>query len=149
MAYTQDGARPRAVFSGTFDDQIAADNPVRVMGLFVDNLDLAGVGFDKVTPAATGRPPYHPRMMAKLFLYGYVNGIASSRYLERACGHNLELIWLLDGLRPSFKTIAGFRKKNHKALSTVCHEFVTFCRQYGLYRRELAVMDDEAQASLF
>lgn len=93
------------------DDYVGEDNPVRAIDAFVDMLDLASLGFD-VAPEATGRPGYHPSTMLKLYLYGYFNQVQSSRRLERECGRNLELIWLMGRLKPDFKTIADFRRDN-------------------------------------
>ena len=94
-----------------FDDYVKEDNPVRVIDAFVDALNLAELGFD-VVPEAIGKPGYHPALMLKLYLYGYLNQIQSSRRLERECGRNIELIWLASRLAPDFKTIADFRKNN-------------------------------------
>ncbi len=130
-----------ALFAVTLDERVAADNAVRVIDRFVDKLDLLELGFGKVVAAATGRPPYHPGMMLKLFVYGYLNQIRSSRRLERECGRNQELQWLLRDLRPDFKTIANFRRDNAAAWSGVCARFVDFCRRAGLYGGELVAVD--------
>ncbi len=130
-----------ALFGETLDDRIAADNAVRVIDLFVDGLDLLELGFGKVMAAATGRPAYHPGMMLKLYVYGYVNQIRSSRRLEKEAGRNVELMWLLEDLRPDFKTIANFRKDNLAGLSAACRSFVHFCRGQGLYGGELVAVD--------
>lgn len=107
------------------DDYVDADNPVRVIDAFVDMLDLATVGFN-VEPEATGRPGYHPATMLRLYLYGYLNQVQSSRKLERECGRNLERIWLLGRLKPDFKTIADFRRDNGPAIRKVCRQFIGF-----------------------
>jgi transposase len=105
------------------DDFIDESNPVRVIDAFVEALDLAGMSFDGVTPAATGRPSYHPSVLLKLYIYGYLNRVQSSRRLEREAGRNLEVMWLLGRLAPDHKTIADFRKDNGLALRKVCARF--------------------------
>src|SRR4249920_217491 len=99
-----------ALFPERLDDYIAEDNPVRVIDVFVDELDLGELGFDGMQPAETGRPAYHPRTVLKIYIYGYLNRIQSSRRLERETQRNVELIWLTERLMPDFKTIADFRK---------------------------------------
>jgi transposase len=110
------------------DDFIGESNPVRVIGVFVDALDLAEMGFDGVDPAATGRPAYHPSVLLKLHIYGYLNRVQSSRRLEREAGRNVELKWLLSRLAPDHKTIADFRKDNRLALRKICARFIELCR---------------------
>ena len=110
---------------------IAADNPVRVVDAFIDALDLKELGF-AVTPEPTGRPGYHPAAMLKIYLYGYLNQVQSSRRLERECQRNLELIWLTGSLAPDFKTIADFRRDNGPAIRSVCRRFVALCRNLHL-----------------
>ena len=114
------------------DDWIDEENPVRAIDAFVDALDLAGLGFDGVEPAATGRPAFHPSVLLKLYIYGYLNRVQSSRRLEREAGRNLELLWLLGRLVPDHKTIADFRKDYGDALRQVCAQFVALCREMGL-----------------
>ena len=114
------------------DDWIDEENPVRVIDAFVDALDLASLGFNGVEPAATGRPAFHPSVLLKLYIYGYLNRVQSSRRLEREAARNLELLWLLGRLVPDHKTIADFRKDNGPALRQVCAHFVGLCRQMGL-----------------
>ena len=114
------------------DDFIDEDNPVRVIDAFVDTLDLAELGFGGMEPAATGRPSYHPSVLLKLYIYGYLNRVQSSRRLEREAGRNVEAMWLLGRLAPDHKTIADFRKDNGVALRKVCAHFVELCRQLGL-----------------
>ena len=114
-----------------FDDYVEDDNPVRVVDAFVDTLDLAALDFD-VEPEATGRPGYHPATMLKIYVYGYLNQVQSSRRLERECGRNLELIWLTGRLAPDFKTIADFRRDNGPAIRKVCAQFVALCRSLHL-----------------
>ena len=114
------------------DDFIDESNPVRVIDAFVDALDLGELGFDGVIPEATGRPSYHPSLLLKLYIYGYLNRVQSSRRLEREAGRNVEVMWLLGRLVPDHKTIADFRKDNGPALRKVCARFVELCREMGL-----------------
>ena len=129
------------LFPEALDDYIAQDNPVRFIDAFVDSLDLQGLGFTHALPAETGRPPYHPGTLLKLYVYGYLNRIRSSRLLEKEAGRNLELVWLLGKLTPDFKTIADFRKDNRKAIRQVCRAFVLLCRDQGLFGGELVAID--------
>jgi len=122
-------ARTQAtLFPERLDDYITEENPVRVIDVFIDSLNLSGLGF-KTIPAITGRPAYHPGTMLKLYVYGYLNRIQSSRRLEREAGRNVELMWLLGRLAPDFKTIADFRKDNPKGIRLVCRDFVLICRK--------------------
>jgi transposase len=123
------------------DDYVAADNPVRFIDVFVDGLDLATLGFARVVPEATGRPGYAPGDLLKLYIYGYLNRVRSSRRLEAETHRNLEVIWLLRHLRPDFKTIADFRRDNRAAFRSVFREFVLLCRQLDLFGRELLAVD--------
>ena len=120
------------LFPALLDDYVAEDNPVRAVDVFVDGLDLDKLGFVGVQPLDTGRPGYHPGMMLKLYIYGYLNRVPSSRRLERECQRNIEMIWLTGQLAPDFKTIADFRKDNGKAIREVCREFVALCRKLNL-----------------
>jgi transposase len=120
------------LFPYRLDDYVAEDNPARVVDVFVDELDLAALGFGGVEPQATGRPAYHPGTMLKIYLYGYLNRVQSSRRLERECQRNVQLIWLTGRLMPDFKTIADFRKSNGAAIRKVCREFVVLCRRIDL-----------------
>lgn len=129
------------LFPEVLDDFIPAEHPVRVVDAFVDSLDLQALDFAKVEPAATGRPPYHPGDLLKLYVYGYLNQVRSSRRLERESQRNVELLWLLNRLRPDFKTIADFRKENPKAIVGVCRAFVRFCHEQALYGAELIAID--------
>jgi len=129
------------LFPEALDDYIAQDNPVRFIDAFVDSLGLQGLGFTRAIPAETGRPPYHPGDLLRLYVYGYLNRIRSSRLLEREAGRNLELVWLLGKLTPDFKTIADFRKDNRKAMRQVCRAFVLLCRDQGLFGGELVAID--------
>ena len=123
------------------DDYVAEDNPVRVVDVFVDELDLKGLGFEGMTPAATGRPAYHPAMLLKLYVYGYLNKVQSSRRLEREAQRNVELMWLTGRLAPDHKTIADFRRENGPAIQAACAQFVVLCRQLGLFGSALVAID--------
>ena len=123
------------------DDYIAETNPVRVVDVFVDELELGKLGFQGVEPLATGRPAYHPAAMLKIYIYGYLNRIQSSRRLERETQRNVELMWLTGRLMPDFKTIANFRKDNGKAIRSVCRQFVVLCQQLGLFSEALVAID--------
>jgi len=123
--------RQRGCFQNTWRTT-SQDNPVRVIDVFVDELDLAGLGFKGVQAASTGRPGYQPGSMLKLYLYGCLNQVQSSRRLEREARRNTELMWLLGKLAPDFKTIADFRRDNGEALRAACAAFVAICRQAGL-----------------
>jgi transposase/uncharacterized small protein (DUF1192 family) len=120
------------LFRASLEDYLTEDNPVRAVDVFVDSLDLRALGFTSVDPLETGRPGYHPATMLKLYVYGYLNRIPSSRRLERECQRNLELIWLTGKLAPDFKTIADFRKDFGEAIRNVCREFVVICRKLAL-----------------
>src|SRR5579864_3566383 len=123
------------------DDFIDESNPVRVIDAFVDVLDLAEMSFEGVEPAATGRPSYHPSVLLKLYIYGYLNRVQSSRRLEREAGRNVEVMWLLGRLTPDHKTIADFRKDNGLALRKVCARFVELCREMGLLATASVAID--------
>ena len=123
------------------DDWIDEENAVRAIDAFVDALDLANLGFDGVEPAGTGRPAFHPSVLLKLYIYGYLNRVQSSRRLEREAGRNLELLWLLGRLAPDHKTIANFRKDNGSALRQVCAQFVELCGRMGLLTKASVVID--------
>jgi transposase len=123
------------------EDWVDEDNPVQVIEAFVEALDLPALGFGGATPANTGRPAYHPAALLKLYIYGYLNRVQSSRRLEREAGRNVELMWLLGRLVPDHKTIADFRKDNGRALRQVCVRFVALCRQMGLLAGGTVVVD--------
>jgi len=123
------------------EDWISEDNPVRVIDVFVDGLDLGEMAFEGVDPAVTGRPAYHPSVLLKLYIYGYLNRVQSSRRLEREAGRNLEVLWLLGRLAPDHKTIADFRKDNGPALRKVCARFVELCRDMGLLATTSVAID--------
>jgi transposase len=120
------------LFPECLDDWIDEDNPVRVIDAFVDRLDLSALGFEGVEPAETGRPAYHPSVLLKLYVYGYLNRVQSSRRLEREAGRNVEVMWLLGRLVPDHKTVADFRKDSGHAIRKVCARFVELCREMGL-----------------
>lgn len=122
------------------DDYVDENSCVRAIDAFSDMLDLAALGFN-VQPAATGRPGYHPGLMLRIYLYGYLNQVQSSRRLERECGRNLELIWLTGRLKPDFKTIADFRKDNGPAIRRVCQQFVALCRNMDLLDSDVVAID--------
>lgn len=130
-----------ALFPETLDDFICADHPVRVIDAFVDSLDLNALEFSSVVAADTGRPGYHPADLLKLYVYGYLNQLRSSRRLERECTRNIEVLWLLNRLTPSFKTIADFRAEHPKAIVGVCRRFTCFCREQGLFDAQLVAID--------
>src|SRR5271154_2034708 len=129
------------LFLALLDDYVAEDNPVRAVDVFVDGLDLDKLGFVGVQPLDTGRPGYHPRVLLKIYIYGYLNRVPSSRRLERECQRNIELIWLTGHLAPDFKTIADFRKDNSKAIGEVCRAFVALCRELDLLSEGSVAID--------
>ncbi len=130
-----------ALFPESLDDYIAEDNPVRAIEVFVNELDLGGLGFEGIEPEATGRPAYHPTTLLKIYIYGYFNRIQSSRRLERETQRNVELIWLTGRLSPDFKTIADFRKDNGPAIRRVCSQFVLLCRKLNLFSEAVVAID--------
>src|SRR5207245_866166 len=123
------------------EDYVEAENPVRVVEVFIDGLDLGALGFVGVDPAATGRPSYHPAVLLKLYIYGYLNRIQSSRRLEREAQRNVELMWLTGRLMPDFKTIANFRKDNGPAIRNVCRQFIVLCRKLDLFTEAIVAID--------
>src|SRR5271167_2999415 len=123
------------------DDYVTEDNPVRVVEVFIDELDLGALGFAGVQPASTGRPAYHPSTLLKIYLYGYLNRVQSSRRLEREAQRNIELMWLTGRLAPDFKTIANFRRDNGAAIRAVCGQFVELCRRLNLFTKALVAID--------
>src|SRR5262245_49421467 len=129
------------MFPASLEDYINQDNPVRAIDAFVDGLDLRKLGFTNIDPLETGRPGYHPATMLKLYIYGYVNRIPSSRRLERECQRNLELIWLTGKLAPDFKTIADFRKDFGEPIRKVGREFVATCRKLDLLSQASVAID--------
>jgi transposase len=129
------------LFPEMLDDYIAEDNHVRVIEAFIDELELGRLGFSGVEPQATGRPAYHPAVLLKIYVYGYLNRVQSSRRLERETQRNVELMWLTGRLRPDFKTIADFRKDNGEAIRAVCREFIVLCRQLNLFSEAIVAID--------
>jgi transposase len=133
--------RQATLLPDCLEDYVSDDNPVRVIEAFVDGLDLKALGFEGVEPEATGRPGYHPAAMLKIYLYGYLNRIPSSRRLERETQRNMELMWLTGRLMPDFKTIADFRKDNGPAIRAVCMQFVILCRRLNLFTQAIVAID--------
>ncbi|MGB8509874.1 MAG: IS1182 family transposase [Pyrinomonadaceae bacterium] len=142
MSYIRGADRSEVLlFLEALDDYMADDNPVRFIDAFVVSLDLVELGFARATPAATGRPAYDPADLLKLYIYGYLNRVRSSRMLEREAGRNVEVMWLLSKLTPDFKTIADFRKDNLAAIKAVCREFTLLCKKLELFGGELIAID--------
>ena len=129
------------LFPEYLEDWIDEDNTVRVIDVFVDELDLGELGFGGVTPEITGRPSYHPAVLLKLYIYGYLNRVQSSRRLEREAGRNVEVMWLTGRLAPDHKTIADFRKDNGLAIRQVCARFIVLCRMMGLLTHASVAID--------
>jgi len=142
MSYVEGESREqRVLFPEVLDDYISEENVVRFIDVFVDGLEMEDLGFDRPAPKETGRPPYDPRDLLKLYIYGYVNRIRTGRTLERECQRNVELMWLMRKLRPDFKTIADFRKDNRKAFRGVFRQFVLLCKGLGLVAGEMVAVD--------
>ena len=135
-----DDRHQATLFPERLDDYLAEDNAVRVIDVFVDDLDLSGLGF-KTHSEKTGRPAYHPTILLKLYVYGYLNRVQSSRRLEREAHRNIELMWLTGRLAPDFKTIADFRKNNGKAIRLVCREFIMLCKKLNLFAEAFVAID--------
>ena len=129
------------LFPDRLGDWIGDDNAVRVVDVFVDELNLGDLGFGRVQPLSTGRPGYHPSLLLKLCIYGYVNRVQSSRRLEREAGRNVEVMWLTRRLVPDHKTIADFRKDNGPAIRKVCAQFVALCRRLDLFAEASVAID--------
>jgi transposase len=129
------------LFPECLEDWIDENNPIQVIDVFVDELDLGELGFDGVSPEATGRPSYHPSVLLKLYIYGYLNRVQSSRRLEREALRNVEVMWLLGRLAPDHKTIADFRKDNGRAIRQVCARFIELCRTMGLLTEASIAID--------
>src|SRR6476646_987394 len=123
------------------EDYVSEENPVRVIDVFVEELNLGALGFEGVVPEATGRPAYHPGVLLKIYVYGYINQIASSRRLEREAQRNVELMWLTGRLAPDFKTIADFRHDHSKGIGNVCCRFVRLCRRLKLFTHAVVAID--------
>lgn len=130
-----------SLFPEVLDDYITDDNPVRVIDAFVNALDFKALGFKRIEPSATGAPAYHPAALLKIYVYGYLNRIQSSRCLEKEAQRNVEMMWLTERLTPSFKTIADFRKDNHKGIKNVCRRFVGICRELSLFTETIVAID--------
>jgi transposase len=136
-----EGRNQVTLFPVCVEDYVDEDNPVRVVDVFVDGLDLRAMGFSGIAPAKTGRPAYHPAVLLKLYIYGYLNRIQSSRRLEREAQRNVELMWLTGRLTPDFKTIADFRKNHGAAMRKVCRQFIVLCRGLGLFSEAMVAID--------
>jgi len=142
MSYIEGESREqRVLFPEVLDDYISEENLVRFIDAFVDGLEMEELGFDRTAPKETGRPPYDPRDLLKLYIYGYLNRVRTGRTLERECQRNVELMWLMRKLRPDFKTITDFRKDNRKAFRGVFRQFVLLCKGLGLVGGELVAVD--------
>ena len=142
MGYIQGADRAEVLlFPEALDDYITPENPVRFVDAFVSSLDLSELGFTRAVPASTGRPAYDPATLLKLYVYGYLNRVRSSRLLEREAGRNVEVMWLVGKLAPDFKTIANFRRDNLAAIKAVCREFTLLCRRLELFGGELVAID--------
>lgn len=135
------GRSQSTLFPAQLDEWIDADNPVRVIDLFVDDLDLGQLAFERVAAARTGRPGYHPAVLRKLFIYGYLNRVRSSRWLEREAGRNVEVMWLTGRLVPDHKTIADFRCDNGAATRRTSALLVELCRGMGVLKGDCVVVD--------
>ena len=133
--------RQSLILPPSLDDYVSESNPVRVVEVFIDQVNLAALGFAGVVPEATGRPSYHPFTILKIYLYGYLNRVQSSRRLERETQRNLELMWLTGRLMPDFKTIADFRRNNGPAIQAVCRQFVLLCRKLDLFAEATVAVD--------
>src|SRR3981189_1320766 len=131
----------QTLLPNSLEDYVSEENPVRVIEVFIDELDLMALGFSGMTPAATGRPAYHPSTLLKIYLDGYLNRIQSRRRLEREAQRNIELMWLVRRLAPDFKTIADFCKDNGKAIRSVCRQFVELCRRLKLFTGAVVAID--------
>ncbi|HZZ17510.1 MAG TPA: transposase, partial [Candidatus Sulfotelmatobacter sp.] len=129
------------LFPERLDDWIGEDNPVRVIDAFVEELDIAELGFERAQPAVTGRPGYDPATLLKIYIYGYLNRIQSSRRLEREAQRNVEVVWLTGRLMPDFKTIADFRRDNGGAIRQVCARFIILCREMKLFTEAMVAID--------
>ena len=149
MAHVAGRSRYQVELVGpALDDLVGSDHPVRVIDAFVETLDLRALGFARVEAEATGRPPYAPGDLLKLYIYGYMNQMRSSRRLEREAARNLEAMWLINRVRPSFKTIADFRKDHADAIVRTCRAFVLFCRGQSLMAGEAVAIDGTKVAAV-
>ena len=142
MSYIEGEDRKQSLlFPEALDDYIGEENAVRFIDVFIEGLDLTEMGFQRAIPKETGRPPYDPGDLLRLYVYGYLNRTRSSRQLEREAGRNVELMWLMRRLGPDFKTIADFRRDNHQAIRKVCREFTLWCKRLELFGGELVAID--------
>lgn len=142
MGYVEGAERTQAtLFPQSLDEYVTAENPVRFIDAFVAGLNLEALGFERAVPAETGRPGYDPADLLRLYVYGYLNRVRSSRRLEMECRRNVEVMWLLGKLHPDHKTIADFRKDNGKGVRQVCREFTLLCQQLELFSGELVGID--------
>jgi transposase len=142
MGYIEGEDRKQTVlFPEVLEDYITEENPVRFIDVFIEGLDLSEMGFQRAIPKETGRPPYDPGDLLRLYVYGYLNRTRSSRQLEREAGRNVELMWLMRKLRPDFKTIADFRRDNPQGIKKVCREFTLWCKRLELFGGELVAID--------
>ena len=142
MSYIEGSSRKQALlFPEIIDEYVTEDNMVRFIDAFVDGLSLEELGFKHSVVEGTGRPPYDPGDLLKLYLYGYMNGVRSSHRLERECGRNVEVMWLLRKLRPDFKTIAEFRKENRKVFKGVFRQFTSLCKAMDLIGGDMVAID--------
>ena len=137
----EDDRTQMTLLPACLEDYVAEDNPVRVVEAFVDQLELGRLGFEGTVPATTGRPSYHPSVLLKIYIYGYLNRVQSSRRLERETQRNVELMWLSGRLTPDFKTIADFRRDNGKAIRQVCRQFIELCRKLDLFSESIVAID--------
>ena len=140
MQFIQGSSRHQTYFS-TLEDQVGIDNPVRLMDAFVEKLELEKLGFSKTVHKSEGRPPYAPAVLLKLYLYGYLNKIRSSRKLERECSRNLELQWLLQNLQPNYHTIADFRKAHGEPLQNMFRLYIQFLGDADLLGKTTLAVD--------
>ena len=142
MCYVQGVNRDQTLLlPEVIDEYVDDDNPVRFIDAYVDSLNLIELDFSYAETKETGRPPYNPGDMLKLYIYGYLNRVRSSRRLEKEAHRNLEVIWLLRKLRPDFKTIADFRKDNYESIKKVCRDFTLLCKKLNLFDRQLIAID--------
>ena len=142
MDYIEGTHRHQSIlFPESLEEYVSPENTVRAIDAFVESLDLRALGFAHTALNETGRPPSHPAVLLKLYVYGYLNRIRSSRMLEREAQRNVEVMWLTGKLAPDFKTIANFRKHNRTAIQEVCRAFTAFCRDLDLFRRDLVAID--------
>ena len=142
MGYVEGQDRKQTMlFPEVLEDYISEENPVRFIDVFIEGLDLSEMGFGRAVPKETGRPPYDPGDLLRLYVYGYLNWTGSSRQLEREARRNVELMWLMGELRPDFKTITDFRRDNAQGIKKVCREFTIWCKRLELFGGGLVAID--------